>query len=160
VEQGVARQKQYAGIETLSIQQKQLVEFMILNPGTYDSLAENKIRDCLEGSIGEILFLELGKVIRQNSEAEPEELLTVLPEGAERRFVSKLLLNAGEEIDAEEDQSERELAVFVEFLQRDQVKRDSVLIMRQIQQAQSENNFQLVQELMMEKVRLAQKLHS
>ncbi|MFT5697208.1 MAG: DNA primase [Desulforhopalus sp.] len=159
VEPYIARQKQYAGIETLSIQQKQLVEFMILNPGTYDVLAENKIRDCLEGSIGEILFLELGKVVRQNSEAEPEELLTVLPEGAERRFVSKLLLNAGEEVDTEEGQCERELAVFVEFLQRDQVKRDSVLIMQQIQQAQAESNLQLVQELMMEKVRLAQKLH-
>lgn len=155
----ITRQKQYAGIETLSIQQKQLVEFMILNPGTYQVLAENKIRDCLEGSIGEILFLELGKVVEQNAEAEPEELLTVLPEGAERRFVSKLLLGAGDDADFEEGQNERELAVFVEFLKKDQVKRESVQIMQQIQQAQVDNNLQLVQELMMEKVRLAQKLH-
>ena len=155
----VTRQKQYAGIETLSIQQKQLVEFMILNPATYHVLAESKIRSCLEGSIGEILYLELGKVVDQNPEAEPEELLTVLPEGAERRFVSKLLLGAGEDTDAEDGQSERELAVFVEFLKKDQVKRESVLIMQQIQQAQMENNLQRVQELMIEKVRLAQKLH-
>jgi len=155
----ITRQKQYAGIETLSIQQKQLVEFMVLNPATYQVLAENKIRDCLEGSIGEILFLELGKVIGHNLEAEPEELLTVLPEGAERRFVSNLLLGAGEQIDAEEDQCEKELAVFVDFLKRDQVKRESIYIMQQIQRAQADNNLQQVQELMLEKVRLAQKLH-
>lgn len=155
----VSRQKQYAGIETLSIQQKQLVEFMILNPVSYDILAENKIRDCLEGSIGEILFLELGKVVRHNPDAEPEELLTVLPEGAERRFVSNLLLTAGEDIDVDEDQYDRELSVFIDFLKRDQVKRESQRIMQQIQTAQAENNYEQVQELMMEKVRLAQKLH-
>lgn len=154
-----SRQKQYAGIETLSIQQKQLVEFMILNPISYEILAENKIRDCLEGSIGEILFLELGKVLKENSEAEPEELLTVLPEGAERRFVSTLLLGAGSEVASADDQYENELAVFVDFLRRDQVKRESSQIMQRIQQAQAENDLQRVQELMMEKVRLAQKLH-
>lgn len=159
VEPRITRQKQYAGIETLSIQQKQLVEFMILNPGTYSELADNKIRDCLEGSIGEILFLELGKIVEQNAEAEPEELLTVLPEGAERRFVSKLLLTAGENAELEDGQSDRELAVFVDFLKTDQLKKESAMIMRQIQQAQIDNNLQLVQELMMEKVRLAQKLH-
>ncbi len=159
VEPRIMRQKQYAGIETLSIQQKQLVEFMILNPGTYNVLAENKIRDCLEGSIGEILFLELGKIVAQDAEAEPEELLTVLPEGAERRFVSKLLLTAGEDTDVEDGQSELELSVFVDFLKTDQLKRENALVMRQIQQAQMDNNLQLVQELMMEKVRLAQKLH-
>lgn len=159
VEPRMTRQKQYAGIETLSIQQKQLVEFMILNPVSYSVLAENKIRDCLEGSIGEILFLELGKIVDQNAEAEPEELLTVLPEGAERRFVSKLLLTAGEDTDVEEGQSELELSVFVDFLKTDQVKKANALIMQQLQQAQMDNNPQLVQELMMEKVRLAQKLH-
>jgi DNA primase len=159
VEAKITRQKQYAGIETLSIQQKQLVEFMVLNPGTYTVLAENMIRDCLEGSIGEILFLELGKIVEQNAEAEPEELLTVLPEGAERRFVSKLLLTAGEDADVEEGQSELELSVFVDFLKTDQVKKANARIMQQLQQAQMDNNLPLVQELMMEKVRLAQKLH-
>lgn len=155
----ITRQRQYAGIETLSFNQKQLVEFMILNPVTYGVLAENKIRACLEGSIGEILFLELGKIVACDAEAEPEELLTVLPEGAERRFVSKLLLTAGEDTDVEDGQSERELSAFVGFLKRDQLKRGNALIMQQIQQAQMDNNLPLVQELMMEKFRLAQKLH-
>jgi len=132
---------------------------MVLNPGAYSVLAENMIRDCLEGSIGEILFLELGKIVEQNAEAEPEELLTVLPEGAERRFVSKLLLTAGEDADVEEGQSELELSVFVDFLITDQVKKANVRIMQQLQQAQMDNNLPLIQELMMEKVRLAQKLH-
>lgn len=154
-----ARQKQYAGVETLTIQQKQLVEFMILNPGTYYVLEENRIRDCLEGSIGEILFLELGKVIGQDSSAEPEELLTALPEGAERRFVSTLLLAAAEKNDTDEAQSEQELAGFIDFLRKDQVKRENALIMQQIQEAQEENNLQRVQELLMEKFRLGQKLH-
>jgi DNA primase len=155
----IARKRQYAGIETLSIQQKQLVEFMILNPGVYSVLAENKIRDCLEGSIGEILFLELGKIIQQNEAAEPEELLSVLPEGAERKFVSNLLLNASSNLDVSEDQSVRELEVFVEFLKKDQLKRENSLVMQKLHKAQAENNFELVQELMMEKIRLAQKLH-
>lgn len=155
----MTRQKQYAGIETLSIQQKQLVEFMILNPATYSDLAENKIRDCLEGSIGEILFLELGKVVGNDAEAEPEELLTALPEGAERRFVSKLLLGAAEDRDDDEGQMERELAGFVEFLRTDQVKRESALIMQKILRAQEDNNLPLVQELLIEKLRLGQKLH-
>jgi DNA primase len=155
----IARRRQYAGVETLSIQQKQLVEFMVLNPGVYDVLAENKIRDCLEGSIGEILFLELGKIVQQNADAEPEELLSVLPEGAERKFVSNLLLNACADLDVSDEQSARELEAFVEFLKKDQLKRENSLIMQQLHKAQAENNSQLVLELMMEKIRLAQKLH-
>ena len=74
--------------------QRQLVEFMILLPQFFLQLAEAGLRGCLAGGVGEILFLELQSLLAINPQTEPEELLTVVPEGVERRLVAELLLNA------------------------------------------------------------------
>ena len=78
----------------LSAAQKRLLEFMILHPRFFQRLAENGIRLCLAGSIGEVLFLQMQAMLAEKADIEPEELLSLLPEGGERAFVAGLLLSA------------------------------------------------------------------
>ena len=81
-------------IVPLSIPQRQLVEFMILQPRFFSQLEGGGIRECLADGVGEILFLQLKSLLAKKTDAEPEELLTILSEGAERSLVAELLQRA------------------------------------------------------------------
>ncbi len=81
-------------IMPLTAAQKRLLGFMILHPRFFPRLAEHGIRHCLAGSIGEVLFLQIQAMLAEKTTIEPEELLTLLPEGGERAFVAALLLSA------------------------------------------------------------------
>ena len=89
-----AARRRPESVEPLTAAQKRLVAFMVLNPRFFTRLAEGGLRDCLVGSVGEIVFLQLRRLIDTRTEVEPEELLSVLPEGAERAMVSDMLLEA------------------------------------------------------------------
>lgn len=144
----------------LSMAQKQLVEYMVLNPVNFKVLKENGIRDCLVGTIGEILYLELEGLLQTRSEAEPEELLTLLPEGQERRFVANLLGETAKiATGADGDGQEEELADLVKYLQRNNLKKYSETLSERLQQAQAEGNHELVLKLMSEQVELNRKIH-
>lgn len=78
----------------LTAAQNRLLGFMILHPRFFPRLAEHGIRHCLAGSIGEVLFLQIQAMLAEKTTIEPEELLTLLPEGGERAFVAALLLSA------------------------------------------------------------------
>ncbi|PID73050.1 MAG: DNA primase, partial [Desulfobacterales bacterium] len=47
----------------LSMPQKQLVEYMVLHPADFGLLADRGLQEMLSGTIGEILFLELSKLL-------------------------------------------------------------------------------------------------
>ena len=83
-------------IMPLSIPQRQLVEFMVLQPKFFSNLEERGVRECLTGGVGEVLFLQLKSLLVKNPDAEPEELLTNLSEGVERSLVADLLLRAAD----------------------------------------------------------------
>lgn len=141
----------------LTIAQKQLVEFMVLQPRFFHLLAEGGLRDCLEGSIGEILFLQMESLLSASTETEPEELLSVLPQGVERTLVSDLLLGApghGEEASPEDELTDR-----LEYLKIFKLKKDSASIMRKMKQAEREGDLQTFQDLMLENLRITKTLH-
>ncbi len=144
----------------LSMPQKQLLEFMILQPKYFYKLEEAGLRECLAGGVGEILFLQLKGLIAKNPEAEPEELLTVLPEGAERTLVKDLLLRAsiGSHLGSEED-SRDEFSDLLDYLDRNRLKKDSEDLMERMQLAQQNGDSELLQELMIEKMEITRKLH-
>ncbi len=146
------------GGRPLSRPQRQLIEFMILNPCDFQALAKNNIRDFLAGGIGEILFLELEKLLKQNSLAEPEELLTALPEGVERRFVANVLLDPPE-TDSGDGGNSGELDDLLSYLRKNQLKRDSELLLKRIQQAQQVGDQELWLKLLSEQVEVTRKFH-
>lgn len=143
----------------LAMAQRQLVEFMILHPQHFMQLAEGGLRNCLAGGIGEILFLELQSLLATNPQVEPEELLTVLPEGAERSLVADLLSRAAECLSEKDAKvSSDELAEFLLYLRKFQLKKQSAEVMQRIQLAEKVGDQNLLQELMAENIKIASKL--
>ncbi len=144
----------------LAMAQRQLVEFMILHPRHFFRLAEGGLRCCLAGGIGEMLFLELEQLLAGNPQAEPEELLTALPEGAERSLVADLLLRSPvHSSEGEENSSVDEIADLLEYMRKFQLKQQSEDLMQRIEQAEKSGDLRIIQELMVEKVLITRKLH-
>ncbi len=144
----------------LSIPQRQLVEFMILQPKFFSRLEDGGLRDCLSGGVGEVLFLQLKGLLAQNPDAEPEELLTLLPGGAERTLVADLLLRAPDNSQGDNgDEARQEFADLLDYLNKYHLKKSSAELMKRMQRAEQEGDSGLLLELMMEKIEITNKLH-
>jgi DNA primase len=136
----------------LAMAQRQLVEFMILHPQCFFQLADGGLRACLAGGIGEIIFLELQNLLTRNSQAEPEELLTVLPEGAERSLVADLLLRAPlHSSTGDENNTADELSEFLLYLRKFKLQKQSADVMQRINIADKAGDHRLLQELLAKK---------
>ncbi|PIE75448.1 DNA primase, partial [bacterium DOLJORAL78_65_58] len=92
-ESGAAAGRLLPQAERMSRQQQQVTASLLLNPDWYPRLAEAGVQRFLRGTPGEVIFLRLGELLRENAFAEPEELLNVLAEGDERNFAADILLN-------------------------------------------------------------------
>lgn len=144
----------------LTIPQKQLLEYMILNPGHFDKLEENNLRQFLVGTIGEILFLEQKRLLAENSLAEPEELLTQLPDGMERSFVANLLLDSSNSAQLQgSTEKSGELENQIQYLRNCQLKQSAKSLLKKIEQAQKQGDQVLLMQLMEEQLELNRKLH-
>ncbi len=144
---------------SLGMAQRQLLQFMILQPHCFSRLAAAGLRDCLAGSIGEILFLELERLTAVNRQTEPEELLSVLPEGAERTFVADVLLRSQVPPPEGDEDFDQELTEILLYLKTFQLKKQSDTIMQQIEMAVEKGDQQLLQELLTEKLKITGQLH-
>ncbi len=147
-------------IVPLSIPQRQLLEFMILQPRFFLQLEEGGIRECLANGVGEILFLQLRSLLAKKADAEPEELLTVLSEGAERNLVAELLQRAPTHSQGiNEDNCREECADLLEYLRTYHLKKSSEELMARMQRAQQDGDAGLLHELMVQKMAITRKLH-
>jgi DNA primase len=147
-------------IVPLSMPQRQMVEFMILQPKFFSGLEDGGIRECLAGGVGEILFLQLKGLLARNPDAEPEEFLTVLSEGVERSLVADLLLRAPNRSHGRNgDDSPEELSDLLDYLKKYHLKKSSEELMERMQRAQQDGDSVLLQELMMKKIEITRKLH-
>jgi DNA primase len=147
-------------VKPLSMPQKQLLAFVVLQPRFLSQLESAGVREFLAGSVGEIVFLQYKRLLQMNPEAEPEELLTALPDGEERNLVANILISAQGRV--EDDNGElaaRELADLLDYLRRQGLKKSSEELMRRMQVAQNEGNLSLLEELMAEKLILERKMH-
>ncbi len=132
--------------------QKKLAAFMILHPEKFQKLADAGLRDCLAGSLGEILFLQLRELVSINDMVEPEDLLGRLPEGAERQFVSHVLLSAPPVDDDEDDRSE-EMDCLI-YLEQFRLKKQSAELLDKIKDAQHNENYEQLQKYLEEKQKI------
>lgn len=146
-------------IVPLSMPQRQLVEFMILQPKFFSGLEDGGIRGCLAGGVGEVLFLQLKGLLLQNPDAEPEELLTLLPRGAERSLVAELLLRAPDSSQADNgDGSRQQFSDLLDYLKKYHLKKTSEELMKRMQRAEQDGDSGLWQELMVKKMEITNKL--
>jgi hypothetical protein len=159
-----AKKDRTESIVPLSMPQKQLLEFMVLQPKFFSRLEEGGLRECLAGGVGEILFLQFKGLLAKNPEAEPEELLTVLSEGVERTLIADLLVRAQSHSvmkngDNASDDSGDEFADLLDYLEKYHLKKSSEELMKRMQRAQQDGDIGLMQELMMKKIEITRKLH-
>ena len=147
-------------IVPLSMPQKQLLEFMILQPRFFSRLEDGGIRQCLAEGMGEILFLQQKSLLAKNPDAEPEELLTVLSEGEERSLVVDVLRRASNRSQVgSDDDCEQEFSDLLDYLEKYRLKKSSEELMERMQRAQQDGDLGLLQELMMKKVEITRKIH-
>ncbi|MCK5517386.1 MAG: DNA primase [Desulfobulbaceae bacterium] len=159
--EGVVRGKMRKDVKSvpLSIAQKQLVEFMVLNPHHFTRLEENGLRGCLAGGIGEVLFLQLKEMVANSPDFEPEELLTALPEGMERRLIADLLSRASLQTPVKADgETGEEIGDMLAYLRISRLQKDSDEVMADIRRAESEGNLTKLQELIAEKVEISRRM--
>ncbi len=147
----------------LSIAQKRLVEYMVLNPVHFKVLEEHGIRDALAGGMGEILFLQLKAMVEERGEFEPEELLSKLPGGQERKLVAELLMQASlrdlPENNDEDMESGSELGDMLHYLKTISLRKQSETVKVQMKEAEHTGNMEKLQGLVLKMVEIEKKLH-
>ena len=140
---------------------KAIVTFMVLHPEHLPVLEESGLAEMLSGTIGEVIQLQL-RVLREqrHNEVHPEDLLTALPAGEERSLVASLLLRATEyEQSGQVDEHDgEELEEILEWLRLSTLKRSSDHLIAEINNAQKNNDFSLIAELLQEKMRVDSEL--
>ena len=143
----------------LSMAQKQLMEFMVLHPNHFGQLEKNGLRECLANGVGEVLFLQLKEMVGNNADFEPEELLTRLPEGVERRLVSDLLSRAPlRALTEDEGETETEIEDMLAYLRKFRLQKKSDAMIERIRIAESEGDLIKLQELVAEKIEISRKM--
>lgn len=136
----------------LSSPQRRLLEFMVLHLQFFHDLDDKNIRQALQGSVGEIIYLQIKKLLDDNVDAQPEEILQVLPEGPERKMVAEILINAAKSV--ESDQLKEELIEVLEWLDIKMMRQRSQELSAAIAKAQQADDFTSLANLLQEKQKI------
>ncbi|HKJ64253.1 MAG TPA: DNA primase [Desulfopila sp.] len=139
--------------------QKRLVEFMVMQPCFFAELESGNLRQVLEGGVGEIIFLQVRKMVEQGSEIQPEDIFASLPEGPERALVEQILLEASriEKYNGSET-AQTELQELLQWLEMQTKRTLSTSLMVEIEQAQKENDFAKLEDLLRRKEALEREM--
>ena len=140
---------------------KAIVTYMVLHPEHLSLLEQDGLTDLLSGSIGEVILLQLKILLGQKqNELHPEDLLTVLPEGEERSLVASLLLQATEyENSGQPDENDMdELEEIRQWLRLAGLQRRSDQLIADINEAQKNNDFNIISDLMQQKMKVDSEL--
>jgi len=148
-------------IEPLTPAQKRLVAFMVINPQHFSRLEAGGIRECLAGGVGEILFLQLRRLLEGTEDVEPEDLLSNLPDGAERAVVMELLLAAKDGVAAgASGLAEEEIDELLRWMRNFALQRSSEQLLKRIHEVQLNGDFSLLQELLRQKQSIDRELQT
>ncbi len=143
----------------LSGPQKRLVTHMVLYPSSALQLEKYGLRECLSGTIGEVLLLQLLALLEQNEGVEPEELLAKLPKGGERVLVSDILLRSSSADEGLSCQgTEEELNELLCWLEGEQLRRQSSELVELISSCAFRNEPEELQQLVSRKMSVDRRL--
>jgi hypothetical protein len=139
---------------TLPSKQKHLLEFLIIHPEFLQQFVDNGIAEVLDAPVARNIFDYLKNIDPAGGQAGPEMLLDILPEGAERSFVTSLLISA-QTYGEEEDVLLAEVAAEqLAWLNRVRIKKQIDLLSREIQAAIKAKDDGLLLELSRKKIEL------
>jgi len=132
---------------------------MVMQPCFFAELERGNLRQVLQGGVGEIIFLQVRKMVEQGSEIQPEDIFASLPEGPERALVEKILLEASRiEKHKGSEAAQTELQELLQWLEMQAKRTLSTSLMVEIEQAQKENDFAKLENLLRQKQTLEREM--
>lgn len=144
----------------LTPSQKRLISFMVLNPDLFFQLEEQGLQGCLAGSVGELLFFQMRELLGKEGPTEPEDLLTVLPDGAEKELVMQVLLDAPSLTDdpGGAGPNDHEAGELLEWMRKKALQKSAKDVLRRIEEAERIGDYETLTQLILEKVRIEQEV--
>ncbi|MDH5297688.1 MAG: DNA primase [Desulfobulbaceae bacterium] len=140
----------------IPIIQRQLIDFLVLNPEFLQQFSDAGIDEVVTHPLGRTILEALHKLGRDHQVVAPEQLLTAL-EGPERTFVSKLLISGPPSAD---DTKEHEAQEKIAWLKENILKIQQKQLTRLITEAQQSQNITLCMELIEKKRAIEERLAS
>lgn len=134
----------------LSKIEEQLLRFLIINPEYVQKFMEAGIEYAIEGGSGRTILEHLVTATQAGNAVDPE-LILELTSGAERSFVSKCLIDVP---DMSDDQRDEETAEKLLWLKENSIKSMMRQLTAQINQAQQDDDNDLLMKLLAQKNRL------
>ena len=152
------------GMEKIPLQltrmQAQLLEFLVFYPRFLKRFLEAGIEDILVGRpAGEILAALIG-LSREKEVSGPEQLMEVLPEGAERAHISRLLISSDLLSQDDPEVIDKMADEMLVWLVRYSFKKDITQLSDEIRAAQESRDADLLEELLRRKAELNRYLAS
>lgn len=136
----------------LTSSQKKLVHYLVFHPAEIYQLEEAGLRETLLGSVGEIVLLHVKESVQANSELQPEDILTRLDEGEERKVVADALLERQNMSQDYDEMSERDDCY--RFLKEISLKKKAKNIIGEIEKAQMSGDHEKLQDLLLKKQKI------
>lgn len=134
-------------VPTLSPEERRLISFLLLHPWSFAALMAAGIRDCL-GNDAEILRQALETLLAEKPAASAEDLLAVLPPGAERAMAIEILAQGGKRFLGD---PQGELDDILLWLRRRRLRETSLRLLAEIKKARDDGNQPLIRQLLQQK---------
>ncbi len=155
------KEQKHEQLTPLTASQKRIVSHIVLYPDAVPKLEHAGLRAYLSGTIGEVLLLQLGALLRNSDEVTPEDLLDTLPRGGERLFVSDILLSSSVDNTGLSYQgTDGEIKDLLAKLEREDLIQKSKVLEQEIFRCKSENDYEGQCKYALEKVKVSQELQN
>jgi len=146
-----------SSLRSLPLKQRQLVDFIVFYPEFLEELMAGGLEDVVRETVVTEMISCL-KTLAGSGPITPDRLLSILPGEDERRYVAELLTGGGTAFGVDSEQDARcmcdELLV---WLQTTLKKREEAVLMRQINEAQSTGNQEVLMQLLERKLAMGKK---
>jgi DNA primase len=140
---------------------KGVVSFLVLHPEQFGTLKAEGLEEVLAGTVGETICLQLQMFCDTGrGDLQPEDLLNELPPGEERSLVASIMsqpLFPSREPD-DQDGPVEGLDEIVAWLRQAVKKKRSEALMMEIRNAEKNNDFESVNALIQEKMKIDSQL--
>jgi len=145
----------------MTVAHNQAIDFMVYYPKYFETLKNSGLREFLAGTDGEILFLHLQILLRQNPSAGIGDLAGICT-GPELDLVIKALLKSYwlHHPRADSEAAKSELEDLVAYLGNAEFRRESGQLNNLMLQAQEDGNLEVLDWLMKKKLQLLNLMHS
>jgi len=155
------KQQKPEQLTPLTASQKRIVSHIVLYPDAVPKLEHAGLREYLSGTIGEVLLLQLGVLLKGSDDVTPEDLLGVLPQGGERLFVSDILLSSSaDNTGLSYHGTDGEIKDLLAKLEREDLIQKSKVLEQEICKCRSENDYEGQCKYALEKVKVSQELQN